>query len=214
MIEIEKLGIFLSKPIALLLVIVYLLQSSLLVYLVNEKFDLERQISFQQKRITELEEKLQIFKAIEDFQIGFTDEQVKQLTDVIYVESKRYQYDPMFVMAIILTESSFKQGQESPAGALGLMQVVPYVGEDLANRTGVEWVGPPTLFEPELNIKLGTFHLFEQILKFGDIKQAIVAYNLGETRLRGLLREDKPFPKAYLTKVLETYKKLKETYKV
>lgn len=214
MIQFEKLGIFLSKPIAFLLVIVYLLQSGLLVYLIKGKFDLEKQISFQQKRITELEEKLQIFKAIDDFQIGFTDEEVRELTDVIYAESKKYRYDPMFVMAIILTESSFKRGQKSHVGARGLMQVVPFVGEDVAERTGVEWEGSQTLFEPEANIKLGTFHLFEQILKFGDIKKALVAYNLGESRLRGLLRKDKPVPKDYLNKVLETYKMLKETYKV
>ncbi len=214
MIQFEKLGIFLSKPIAFLLVVVYLLQSGLLVYLIKEKFDLERQISFQQKRITALEEKLQIFKAIDDFQIGFSDDEVRKLTDVIYTESKKYQYDPMFVMAIILTESSFKKGQKSPVGARGLMQVVPFVGEDVASRTGVEWEGSQTLFEPEANIKLGTFHLFEQILKFGDIKQALVSYNLGESRLRGLLRKDQPVPKDYLNKVLETYKMLKETYKV
>ncbi len=214
MIQFEKLGIFLSKPIAFLLVMVYLLQSGLLVYLIKEKFDLQKQISFQQKRITELQEKLQIFKAIDDFQIGFNEEEVRELTNVIYTESKRYRYDPMFVLAIILTESSFKKGQTSPAGARGLMQVVPFVGEDVASRTGVDWEGSQTLFEPETNIKLGTFHLFEQILMFGDIKKALVSYNLGETRLRGLLRDEKPVPKKYLNKVLETYKKLKETYQV
>jgi len=52
-----------------------LLQSALLVYLVADKFDLEEQISFQQKRIRELEERLQIFKAIDDFQIGFNQEE-------------------------------------------------------------------------------------------------------------------------------------------
>ena len=66
MIQYDKLGIFLSKPIALLLMLIYLLQSALLIYLIKDKFDLEQQINFQQKRISELEEKLQIFKAIDD----------------------------------------------------------------------------------------------------------------------------------------------------
>jgi soluble lytic murein transglycosylase-like protein len=214
MIQIEKLGIFLSKPIAVLLVIIYLIQSALLVYLIKDKFDLEKQISFQQKRINELEEKLQIFKAIDDFQIGFNEEEVQRVTDVIYSESKRYHYDPMFVLAIILTESSFKRGQVSHKGARGLMQVIPFVGEDVANRTGLDWAGTGTLFEPEANIKLGTFHLFEQILKFGDIKKALLAYNMGETRLRGMLRDNKPLPKAYLNRVVENYHMLKETYQI
>ncbi len=214
MIQIDKLGIFLSKPIAVLLVIIYLIQSALLVYLIKDKFDLEKQVSFQQKRINELEEKLQIFKAIDDFQIGFNEEEVKTVTEVIYSESKKYHYDPMFVLAVILTESSFKRGQVSHKGARGLMQVIPFVGKDLADRTGIDWDGSGTLFEPETNIKLGTFHLFEQILQFGDIKKALLAYNMGETRLRGMIRDNKPLPKAYLNKVLENYKMLKETYQI
>ncbi len=214
MIQFEKLGIFLSKPIAFLLVIVYLLQSGLLVYLIKEKFDLEKQIAYQQKRISALEEKLQIFKAIDDFQIGFTDEEVRKLTEVIYAESKKYEYDPMFILAIILTESSFKKGQQSEMGARGLMQVIPYVGAQLALESGMEWEGSQTLFEPEVNIKLGMLHLFRQILKFGDIKKALVAYNLGETKLRSMLRKQRPLPKTYLNKVLKNYKMLKETYRV
>jgi soluble lytic murein transglycosylase len=214
MIQLEKLGIFLSKPVAFLLVVIYLLQSALLIYLVKNKFDLEKQISFQQKRITELEEKLQIFKAIDDFQIGFSDDEVSRLTEVIYSESNKYEYDPMFILAVILTESSFKKGQKSSVGARGLMQVVPFVGKDVAPRAGVNWEGSTTLFEPESNIKLGTLHLFEQILMFGDVKKAILSYNLGESRLRGLMRTNKPLPASYLNKVMKNYKMLKETYTV
>ncbi|MDX9856868.1 MAG: lytic transglycosylase domain-containing protein [candidate division Zixibacteria bacterium] len=212
MIQFEKLGIFLSRPIAFLLVVIYLVQSGLLVYMVMEKFELERQIREQQSRINELQEKLQIFKAIDDFQIGFTEDEVRRLTNVIYSESDRYDYDPMFIVAIILTESSFRKGQRSPVGASGLMQVMPFVGEELAGRTGIEWQGEATLFQPETNIKVGTQHLFEQILKFGNIRDALVAYNMGETRVRSILRQNRPLPKTYLNKVLETYKMLKENY--
>jgi soluble lytic murein transglycosylase-like protein len=214
MIQFEKLGIFLSKPVAFMLVFIYLMQSALLVYLIKEKFDLEQQISFQQSRIDNLEEKLQVFKAIDDFQIGFTDEEVLQLTEVIYSESKKYEYDPLFILAVILTESSFKKGQTSPVGARGLMQLMPFVGEDLASRSDIDWEGDTTLFEPAANIRLGTMHLFEQVLKFGDVKKALVSYNVGESRLRGLMKQEKPIPEKYLNKVLETYQMLKETYRV
>jgi len=213
-IQFEKLGIYLSKPIAFLLVVVYLVQSGLLVYLIADKLDLERQISFQQSRINELEERLQIYKAIDDFQIGFTKDEVGDLASVIYSESKKYHYDPMFTLAVILTESSFRKGQTSHQGARGLMQVIPYVGEDVAIRAGVDWTGTATLFEPEANIKLGTRHLFEQILKFGNVKRALVAYNMGETRLRSLMRKNRPLPKNYLNKVTERYNMLKEKYQV
>ncbi len=214
MLQLDKVGLFLSKPVAFILVMIYLLQSALLVYLITDKFDLEKQISFQQQRIGELEEKLQIFKAIDDFQIGFKTEDVHKLTEVIYSESQKYQYDPMFVLAVILTESSFRKGQLSHMGARGLMQVIPFVGKDVAPRAGVEWEGSSTLYEPEANIKVGTRHLFEQILKFGDVRKAIVAYNVGETRLRSMMRRNRPLPKRYLNKVMERYEMLKETYKV
>lgn len=214
MIQFEKLGIFLSKPVSVLLVLIYLVQSSLLIYLVKDKFDLEKQIAFQQKRISSLEEKMQIFRAIDDFQIGFNDEEVGTLTDVIYVQSKKFRYDPMFVLALILTESSFRRGQKSSAGARGLMQVIPFVGKDVATRAGVDWEDSNTLFEPESNIKLGTRHLFEQVLLFGDVEKAILSYNLGEARLRGLIRQNKPLPQNYLNKVMKHYKMLRENYKV
>jgi soluble lytic murein transglycosylase len=214
MIQVDRLGVYLSKPISFLLVLIYLVQSGLLIYLIKDKFELERQVQFAQRRIGELEEKLQILKAIDDFQIGFTEEEVGRLAEVVYDESKKYQYDPMFVLAIILTESSFRRGQQSPVGARGLMQVVPFVGQDLASRSGIDWQGSQTLFDAETNIRLGTLHLFEQILKFGDVKKAIVAYNMGETRLRGLIRHGKEIPRSYLSKVLDNYKMLKETYAV
>ncbi len=212
MIQFEKLGIFLSKPLAFLFVLIYLVQSSLLIFLIKDKFDLEKQVTFQQKRIDELEEKLQIFKAIDDFQIGFTENEVQRLTHVIYDESKKYHYDPMFILALILTESSFIRGQKSWAGARGLMQLKPFIGKDVAPKAGVNWEGQSTLFEPVSNIKLGSYFLFEQILKFGDVKKALLAYNMGETRLRGLIRGNKPIPSNYLNKVMKNYKMLKETY--
>lgn len=214
MIQFEKLGIFLSKPVSVLLVLIYLVQSSLLIYLVKDKFDLQKQIAFQQKRISTLEEKMQVFKAIDDFQIGFNDKEVKELTNVIYDQSKKFRYDPMFVLALILTESSFRRGQKSSAGARGLMQVIPFVGKDVATRAGVDWEDSNTLFEAESNIKLGTRHLFEQVLLFGDVEKAILSYNLGEARLRGLIRQNKPLPQNYLNKVMKNYRMLRENYKV
>ncbi|MFH1687306.1 MAG: lytic transglycosylase domain-containing protein [bacterium] len=212
MIQVDRIGIYLSKPISVLLVLIYLIQSGLLIYLVRDKFELQRQINFQQQHVDELEERLQVLNAVKDLQIGFNDKQVRDLGEVIFTESKKYRYDPMFVMALILTESSFRKGQVSPAGALGLMQVMPWVGADVAERAGIDWEGYESLLEPETNIQVGTRHLFEQILKFDDIEKAIVAYNVGETRLRGLIRQGKKPPREYLKRVMENYSLLKERY--
>ena len=43
----------------------------------------------------------------------------------------------------------------SPAGAMGLMQIMPTTGEELASKFGILWIGPQTLFHPVLNIRMG-----------------------------------------------------------
>ncbi len=214
MIKYNKLGIFLSRPIALLFVLIYLLQSVLIIYLVREKFELEKQISYQRQRIYDLEEKLRILQVIEDFQIGFDEEEKQQLADVIFSECKKYDYDPMFLMALIITESSFKRGQVSSVGAEGLMQIRPFVGKSLADKLGVEFEESRTLFHPELNVQMGSLHLFEMILKFKDVRKAIISYNLGETAVRSRMRLNKPLPKSYFNKVMENYNMLKEKYQI
>ncbi len=213
MIKYEKLGIFLSKPIALIFVLVYLLQSALIIFLVKDKFDLEKQIDFQRKRILELEEKQKILKVIEDFQIGFTDQEVGELTEVISSECKKYDYDPMFLLSMIITESSFKRHRVSPKGAEGLMQIKPMTGRGLAGKIGVDWENSLTLQEPEYNVQMGSLHLFELILKFKDVKKALVSYNLGETATMKKIRLNEPLPRSYLDKVMRNYEMLKEKYK-
>jgi soluble lytic murein transglycosylase-like protein len=212
MIHFEKLGIYCSKPVAFLLCGIYLVQTALAIYLLSQKFDLEKQVSFQQKRISELEEKLQLYKAVEDLQIGFTNDEKGMLTNVIYSEAKKYHYNPLFLVSIILTESTFKKHEVSPKGATGLMQLAPITGADVAPKLGVKWQGTPTLMEPAANIKMGSYFLFSQILKYKDIKKALAAYNMGDTGLRGYVREHRTLPKQYYQKVLSTYKRLKETY--
>jgi hypothetical protein len=210
----NRLGLFLSKPVAIFFVLIYLSQSVLIIYLVREKFDLEKQINFQRKRISELEEKLQILQVIEDFQIGFDDDEKRELAEVISQECKKYDYDPMFLMALILTESSFKRGQVSSKGAEGLMQIRPFVGRSLAGKIGVQWQDSTTSFKPELNVQMGSLHLFEMILKFKDVRKAIISYNLGETALRSRVRLNKPLPKSFLNRVIENYNMLKEKYQI
>lgn len=213
-IKFEKLGVFLSKPIAYLFVLIYLSQSIFIIFLVQEKFNLEKQIDFQRKRIDELEEKLQILQVIDDFQVGFNDQDKARLVNVISDECRKYDYDPMFLMALILTESSFRSGQVSSAGALGLMQIRPFVGKSLADKIGTEWEGADMLLQPDVNIRMGALHLFEMILKFRDVRQAIVSYNLGEAELRSRVRENKPLPRAFFDRVISNYDMLKEKYDI
>ncbi|MGB2698679.1 MAG: transglycosylase SLT domain-containing protein [Candidatus Zixiibacteriota bacterium] len=207
-----KTGITISLPLSLVFVFIYLVETFAIGYLLHDRFKNEKLLFEQQKQIEELQEKLKILNIIEDFQIGFNQKETGELTQVIYDESKRYGYDPLLILALILTESSFKKGQESATGAQGLMQLRPWVGWDLAIRRNMNWSGKFSLFEPAFNIKLGTLYLFELIMKFKDVKKAIMAYNLGENALRLRIRSGSQLPTQYLSKVLKNYQSLQEKY--
>ena len=209
---IRKSGIMVSKFIGALLILLYLGQSVTIIYLVHDRYELQGILREQQIKINELEEKLKILDIIEEFQVGFKDEEVAQLTQVVYSESKKYGYDPLLILALILTESSLRKGQVSTMGAQGLMQVKPSVGYALSQRRGINWKGELSLFEPAFNIQLGTLYLFELILKFKDVKKAIIAYNLGENALKLRLRHGQNPPTYFLRRVLKKYEELKEKY--
>jgi len=216
---IRKSGILVSKYISTLLILLYMAQTAVIVYLVRDRYNLQKiqseqemQIKEQQQTINEMEEKLKILKIIEDFQVGFKDQEIGELTNVIYEESKKYSYDPLLLLSLILTESCFRKGQISEMGALGLMQVKPSVGYDLCQRRGLNWKGELSLFEPAFNIQLGSLYLFELILKFKDVKKAIIAYNVGENALELRLKTGEKLPSHFLSEVVKKYKELKEKY--
>ncbi len=209
---IKTAGMVISRPVAFVLVLIYMIQSLGLLYLIYDKYENERTIFRQQQQIRELKEKIIIQDIIEDFQSDLGKSEVGRLTEAVYSESRKYGYDPLLLLAVIKTESSFKKDAVSHMGAMGLMQMKPSTGVDVAQRRGIDWTGKYALFDPKYNVRLGSLYLYELILKFKDLKHAIVAYNLGETETRRRLRSDRPLPKMYLKRVLANYNDLKEKY--
>jgi soluble lytic murein transglycosylase-like protein len=209
---IRTAGMVISRPVAFILVLIYMIQSLGILYLVYDNYEKERLIFRQQVQIKELKEKLVIQEIIEDLQSDLGKNEIGRLANAVYEESKKYGYDPLFLLAVIKTESSFKKKAVSDKGAMGLMQMKPSTGSDLALRSGINWQDKYSLFNPKYNVRLGSLYLYELILKFKDIKHAIVAYNLGETETRKRLEADRPLPKMYVKRVLSTYQEFKEKY--
>jgi soluble lytic murein transglycosylase-like protein len=89
------------------------------------------------------------------------------------------------VAAIIQAESSFQPRAVSPAGAAGLMQVIPgtwrLVNDRIKACSGrhAGGCGPECYFDPELNIRIGTAYVAELSRRFGDPVLALAAYNAG-----------------------------------
>ncbi len=91
--------------------------------------------------------------------------------------------DPALVAGLIRQESSFNPRATSPVGARGLMQLMPDVGRALAKSRKITSLDPDRLYEPVLNIQLGTAHLAGLFRGNREVVQALAAYNAGESRL-------------------------------
>jgi len=105
---------------------------------------------------------------------------------------KRYagdSLDPFLVYAIIMAESEFNPEIRSPAGAVGLMQIMHDTGKRLAENLGLTSFSEEMLLNVELNIALGVSYLEELLARFkGDLIPAIASYNAGEDRVETWLR--------------------------
>jgi len=128
-----------------------------------------------------------------------------ELAEAIYEEAVHYNWDPKLILALIAIESSFQNQSVSEKGAKGLMQLMPYVAESLAQELGIEWNGDPTLFNPFLNIRMGVHYLSQLILHFEDLRVALVAYNYGPTYVKSLIERRQRIPGQYYNKFLTTY---------
>ncbi|HEV7474988.1 MAG TPA: transglycosylase SLT domain-containing protein [Pyrinomonadaceae bacterium] len=103
--------------------------------------------------------------------------------DIIVQESRARNLDPYQVAGLIRQETVFMTRARSGARAYGLMQLLVPTGALTAKKFGVERsVTEESLYEPRLNIQLGTAYLREQIDKFGRIEYVAAAYNAGPLR--------------------------------
>jgi len=148
--------------------------------------------------------KKRIIHLVSSYKTGLNNSRFESLSERIIYESKKYGYDPLFLAAIIITESSFYNWARSNKGAIGLMQIRPATGKELASETHVQWKGKPTLLNPEINIALGAYYLNKLILRFGDLGLALEAYNHGPSRLSRYLKKGYR-PKSYSQKVFRHY---------
>lgn len=99
----------------------------------------------------------------------------------------RYAYEnglnPFLVTAIIKVESNFQSNAVSPRGAIGLMQLMPQTGRWIAAEQG-ETFSRNLLFDPEINIRYGTWYLVFLNREFGNTTLALAAYNAGRGNVK------------------------------
>ncbi len=124
-----------------------------------------------------------LYSALTDCRGSLPEEERRVIADVIVSQSNRHGYDPLFVQAIVEVESTCRPTALSSAGAVGLIQVKPSTGREVADRYGILWEGADGLLRPEVNVELGLHYLAQLEERFSDPILAIAAYNLGPNRV-------------------------------
>lgn len=94
--------------------------------------------------------------------------------------SKKYGNDKWFSLSVMRQESAFKPSVESKAGAIGLMQIIPATGHEIAGDLGIKNFHPENLRDPYTNIQFGNFYLKKLLNQFNNKTiYALAGYNAG-----------------------------------
>ena len=151
-----------------------------------------------------------------------------RLARQIVAWSRDNGFEPLQTMALIQIESNFNPVALSPVGAAGLLQLIPYVAQDLADRAGYRWIvttrrvgldvpfdelpeqGEVSLLNPEVSLRLGLMHLAELKRSFPSPVQYYAAYNLGPSLLRSRLEQGQPPQGIYYRKVLNAQRQFEQ----
>jgi len=144
--------------------------------------DLRVTMNLNSKRQYEIQRIIQI---IDYYNNNMPADEKYQIANEIYRMSMKYTNLNIDLICATITHESaltWKKDVVSPVGALGLMQIMPQTGEELAKEEGVKWTSPEKiLFDPILNIRLGCRYLSNLVHEY-EIDGGLAAYNGGEKR--------------------------------
>jgi soluble lytic murein transglycosylase len=99
---------------------------------------------------------------------------------IVRGHAQNYKLDPALLAAVIYQESKFRTDAKSSSGAIGLMQLKPATARGIAVRTGGSRFQTSDLYNPEINIRYGSWYLRHLLDKYGDERTALAAYNAGQ----------------------------------
>ena len=102
---------------------------------------------------------------------------------IVQGHAHNYRLDPALLASVIYQESRFRADAESSSGAIGLMQLLPETAKGIALRTGGSRFRVADLYEPELNVRYGSWYLRHLLDKYEDVETALAAYNAGQTNV-------------------------------
>jgi soluble lytic murein transglycosylase len=128
---------------------------------------------------------------------------------IVRGHARQYDLDAALLAAVIYRESKFDSDARSSSGAVGLMQLLPETAKGIAQLTGGKRFEVDDLYDPEINVRYGSFYLRRLLRKYEDERLALAAYNAGQANVDEWLAEGRreiPFPETreFVENVLET----------
>ena len=104
--------------------------------------------------------------------------------DPLLTYASKNEVDPYLLAGLIRQESEFSANVISRSNAHGLTQIMPATGRDLARRLGIKGYTQGMLFEPAVNLRMGSYYLKSLINSLdGSLAQALASYNAGKGRV-------------------------------
>jgi hypothetical protein len=158
-------------------------------------------------------ELVRIFSIIKAHRPQTSEEETWRVSEVILEECAKRKIDPLLVLALIQVESGFQATAVSPAGARGIMQIMPDTARALTHRVGREYGIRPAAFTPEalddplLNIRLGVYYLHGLKNQFQDLILTLSAYNFGPVELQNRLDNNLEYSSEFTAAVLDAYQR-------
>jgi soluble lytic murein transglycosylase len=106
----------------------------------------------------------------------------------VRTHARNYGLEPALLAAVIYQESRFRSDARSSSGAIGLMQLLPTTAKGIAIRTGGARFRLDDLYDPEINVRYGSWYLRHLLQKYDDEETALAAYNAGQDNVDRWLR--------------------------
>jgi soluble lytic murein transglycosylase len=140
-----------------------------------------------------------------------------ELSKALVKLGREHNYDPVFLLAVIKTESRFNPNAIGTHGEIGLMQIKPVTAEWITGKKKFTWKGSEALKDPSYNMQVGTLY-FDYLKKSLNSYSAhyINAYNLGMGNLRRLPAAEKlshPYYERVFSNYIAIYQELQKIRK-
>jgi len=133
-------------------------------------------------------------------------------SEYVRVHARQHRLDPALLAAVIYQESKFNADAKSDSGAIGLMQLTPSTAHGIAVRTGGHAFRTQDLYDPDINIRYGSWYLDNLFRKYGSERLVLAAYNAGQGNVDRWRRNGEGIQFAETRAYVARVEKLKRIY--